>query len=177
MYQKIQRKKRVIISGKGGSGKDYLKDIMVQQGFNYAVSHTTRPPRFDETQGQDYYFIDEPGFDLMESNSEFYETDLFNGWKYGTSLLEFQSKTIFIMTPGGVRSLSKEDRSESIVIYIDIPEDIRRERLSYRKDADDVERRISADEIDFSGFLDYDLVLESPNFKAEDFWELLQTKK
>lgn len=167
----------MILSGKGGSGKDHLKDIMVQQGFDYAVSHTTRPSRTGEVHGQDYYFVDESEFTFMESNSQFYETALFNGWRYGTSLFEFQSKTIFIMTPSGIGSLSPEDRKESVVIYIDIPEEIRRERLLKRKDADDVERRISADEIDFSCFEDYDLVLKSPNFTADNYWELLEKKK
>lgn len=150
---------------------------MVQEGFIYAISHTTRPSRKGEIDGQDYYFINDSEFVFMESNSHFYETALFNGWKYGTSLYEFQSKTIFIMTPGGITSLSEQDRLESIVIYIDIPQDIRRKRLSYRKDADDVHRRISADEIDFSGFDDYDLVLKSPDFKEDDFLKLLQPKQ
>jgi guanylate kinase len=173
----MMRKKRVILSGKGGSGKDHLKDIMVQQGLTYAVSHTTRPARNGEINGEDYYFVEESEFDSMESNSQFYETALFNGWKYGTSVSEFQSKTIFIMTPSGISSLSEEDRLESVVIYIDIPEEIRRERLLRRKDADDVDRRILADEVDFSEFSDYDFVLESPNFKEDDYWDLLQIKR
>jgi guanylate kinase len=167
------RKKRIILVGKGGSGKDFLKDIMVGQGLQYAVSHTTRPPRTGEEHGKDYYFVDCDEFNYFESMDQFYEIAHFNGWKYGTSRFEFDTKNVFIMTPSGVLDLTPEDRSESIIIYLDIPEEIRRERLSQRKDADDVERRILADRKDFSGFNDYDYSLKNPDFTAETYASLL----
>jgi guanylate kinase len=60
--------------------------------------------------------------------------------------------------------MSKEDRAESFVVYFDIDIDIRRQRLSERSDADTVDRRIEADELDFSGFVNYDYVITNPNF-------------
>jgi guanylate kinase len=56
---KTMSKKRVIIAGKGASGKDHLRKMMVEDGFNYCVSHTTRPMRSDEEEGIDYYFVKE----------------------------------------------------------------------------------------------------------------------
>jgi guanylate kinase len=43
--------KRVIIVGKGGSGKDHLRKSLSEIGYNYCVSHTSRPPRQDEENG------------------------------------------------------------------------------------------------------------------------------
>lgn len=169
-------KKRIILAGKGGSGKDYLKDILVNQGLSYSVSHTTRPPRSGEVNGREYYFVNDSEFESMLEQEQFYENNSFNGWKYGTSLFEFATKNVFILTPSGIADLEPEDRLESIIIYLDIDEKIRRERLSQRKDADDVERRILADKKDFSGFRDYDYILKSPDFTPENYWDLLLIK-
>ena len=68
------------------------------------------------------------------------------------------------MTPSGISQLSKEDREESIIVYVNVSESIRRERMGKRRDADDVVRRIKADEIDFENFNDYDHVIADPFF-------------
>jgi dephospho-CoA kinase len=68
------------------------------------------------------------------------------------------------MTPKGISQMKKEDRDRSFIIYIDIPEDIRRERLKLRSDADTVERRIAADREDFEGFENFDIRITNPLF-------------
>ena len=65
------------------------------------------------------------------------------------------------MTPKGISSIKEEDRKESIIIYINADEETRRARLSQRKDADDVERRIKADEQDFKDFDDFDITINN----------------
>jgi guanylate kinase len=157
--------KRVIIVGKGGSGKDHLRKSLSEIGYKYCVSHTSRPPRQDEENGRDYFFVNigevsEPEF--LENN--FYEWVTFNGWFYGTSISEFRSSDLLIMTPSGVKKLKSEDRKNSHIIYLDIPEDIRRERLLLRRDADDVQRRLEADRLDFTDFMDYDELINDPFF-------------
>mgnify|MGYP000954014175 CR=1 FL=1 len=49
--------KRVIIVGKGGSGKDHLRKSLSEMGYKYCVSHTSRPPRQGEEGGVDYFFV------------------------------------------------------------------------------------------------------------------------
>ena len=41
--------------------------------FKYAVSHTTRRPRPNETNGVEYFFISRQKFEKMIENSEFVE--------------------------------------------------------------------------------------------------------
>jgi dephospho-CoA kinase len=65
------------------------------------------------------------------------------------------------MTPKGISFLKKEDRKNSIVIYIEANEETRKNRLLERRDADDVERRIKADEKDFNDFNDFDLIINN----------------
>ena len=57
------------------------------------------------------------------------------------------------------------DRKKCTIIYLDIPLEIRRKRLEERGDLNDkIERRIKADEKDFEGFTDYDIIVNNPNF-------------
>jgi guanylate kinase len=165
MGRKTMSKRRVILVGMGASGKDHLRKMMVDFGFNYCVSHTTRPKRSDEEEGIDYYFIDEVEAYRMILEDLFLEHTTFNTWIYGTSKDEFRKSDLFIMTPSGISQLNRADREESMIVYIDVPEQIRRERMLKRRDADDVERRIKADEIDFTDFSDYDLRIEDYNFR------------
>ncbi len=157
-------KKRVILVGKGASGKDHLRKMLTDVGLKYCVSHTTRPPRSGEKEGEDYYFIGTQEAKSMIDRGLFVEYTEFNGWIYGTSLPEFNSSDLFIMTPSGLSKISKKDRSESLVVFLEISEEIRRERMSKRRDADDVDRRIIADELDFSDFKDYDYLISEPFF-------------
>lgn len=157
-------KRRIIIAGKGASGKDYLRKILVDCGFKYSVSHTTRPPRKGEIDGVDYYFVDNNEASSMVERGAFIEHTVFNEWIYGTSEAEFFESDLFILTPSGISQLSERNRDESFIIYLDIPEEIRRERMSERKDADDVDRRLKADEDDFYLFSDYDLRIRDSDF-------------
>ena len=163
--------KRLIIVGKGGSGKDHLRKKLEEVGFKYCVSHTTRPPREGEENGKDYHFIsiDEATKHYIETNM-FYEYVVFNDWIYGTSIEEFHSSNLFIMTPSGLSSMKPEDRFESFVVYLDIDESVRRERLSQRNDADKLERRLNADYLDFKDFTDFDERIEDPYFNETGDW-------
>ena len=161
--------KRIILVGKAASGKDHARKLLSLNGANYAISYTTRPPREDETEGIDYYFISPDEFEYMISKDKMYEYVEFNGWYYGTSNKQMDECDLFIMTPLGLSHLSKEDRANSYVVYFDIPEDIRKTRMLERKgNADSVERRIEADELDFKDFINYDYKINDPNYSDED---------
>ncbi len=159
-------KSRIILCGKAASGKDHLRKILEGRGFNYGVSYTTRPPRKGEIDGKDYYFLEVNEFQDLIEQKFFYEHVTFNGWYYGTSREQwFTTDDVFIMTPSGIGKLHAADRKNSFIIYIDIPVEIRRERLSSRNDnADSIERRILADENDFEKFTDFDIRITDSNF-------------
>ena len=157
--------KRIILVGRAASGKDHLRKTFEGTGFKYAVSYTTRPPREGEVDGKDYFFLTPEEAVGMIERGEFYEWVEFNGWVYGTSNEQFFNDDIFIMTPTGAGHISKEDRANSFIIFIDIPEEIRRERmLSRSMPGDSVERRLEADRRDFENFKNYDLKITDPNF-------------
>ena len=161
--------KRIIIVGKGGSGKDHLRKELEKLGFRYCISHTTRPPRDGEINGVDYHFIsrESAAFEFA-AKGKFYEYVIFNEWLYGTSVEEFEKSNLFIMTPSGLSKMKESDRKESIVIYLDIDENVRRDRISKRNDADKIERRLEADKNDFLSFTDFDYVITDPFFSVGD---------
>jgi guanylate kinase len=156
--------KRIILVGKAASGKDHARKILQSRGFMYAVSYTTRPPRAEEIEGKDYFFKSKEEFQRMIDEGEFYEHVSFNDWYYGTSVDQFYEDDIFIMTPYGISKLRESDRKNSFIIFFDVEEDVRRERLSQRSDADTVERRLVADDKDFENFTDFDLRITNHNF-------------
>ena len=157
--------KRLILCGAACSGKDYLRKKLEEKGFNYSISYTTRPPRDGEIEGKDYFFISkEAALDMIDKDL-FYEWVEFNGWIYGTTRTQFYLNDVFIMTPSGIKNISKEDRLNSFIIYINIEESVRRSRLELRNmPGDTVERRLLADHNDFKDFTDFDIQITTPEF-------------
>ena len=157
--------KRIILVGKAASGKDNLRKRFESRGFKYAVSYTTRPPREGEVDGKDYIFISDDEAKVLIESGFFYEYVIFNGWVYGTSVTQFHTDDLFIMTPAGISHIKPEDRVSSFIIYIDIYLFIRKKRLADRMmPGDSMDRRIEADELDFMEFNDYDLRITNEDF-------------
>ncbi len=65
---------------------------------------------------------------MVESNM-FYEYVYFNGWLYGTTVEQFYTDDLFIMTPAGISHVKPEDRVNSFIIYTDIDIETREIRL------------------------------------------------
>ena len=160
--------KRIILVGKAGSGKDFMRKKLESRNFKYAVSYTTRPAREGEVHGRDYFFITEELAKKMIDNYEFFEYVMFNGWLYGTTLSQWSQADgddVFIMTPTGLSHIGEEDRKDCLVIFVDIDINVRRERLMQRDmPGDSIERRIQADEDDFHSFTNFDIRITNPDF-------------
>jgi guanylate kinase len=160
--------KRIILVGKAGSGKDFMRKKLESRNFKYAVSYTTRPAREGEVHGRDYFFITEEQAKKMIDSYEFFEYVMFNGWLYGTTLSQWSQADgddVFIMTPTGLSHVGEEDRKDCLVIFVDIDINVRRERLMQRDmPGDSIERRIQADEDDFHGFTNFDIRITNPDF-------------
>ena len=156
-------KTKIVLVGRGGSGKDYLRKKMMERGMKFSVSYTSRPPREGEVQGKDYKFTTKEFFE--EFPDSFYECIKFNGWYYGTLKSDFEKDDLFIMTPGGIKHIKSEDRRSCFIIYLNPPEEVIKKRLEERKGmADSVERRIAADNNDFADFTDYDMMVTNSDF-------------
>lgn len=87
-YQKI-----ILITAPSGSGKtSIVKNLMKNfPSLAFSVSATTRPPRKNEKEGKDYYFISENDFKDRIHNKEFLEWEMvYEGKYYGTLKSEIE---------------------------------------------------------------------------------------
>lgn len=159
--------KKIVIAGKGASGKNFLMERFKERGFRHLVSHTTRRMRPGEKEGVEYHFVSKEEFKKMVSNNEFVEFQEFNGNYYGASVKEWNDSDIVILAPQGVQNIKRLGlRDECFIIYLDIPKETRRSRLYERGNSTigEIEKRIESDDREFSGFNEYDLRITNPNF-------------
>jgi guanylate kinase len=76
-----------IISAPSGAGKTTLLRKVMRElpGLRFSVSYTTRPPRANEREGEDYHFISPSLFQKMVERNEFLEWAEVLGNRYGTA--------------------------------------------------------------------------------------------
>ncbi len=76
-----------VVSSPSGGGKTTLCRRLLAEvpGLGLSVSHTTRPRREEEREGEEYHFVDEKTFDRMRESEEFLEWARVYGSLYGTS--------------------------------------------------------------------------------------------
>lgn len=162
-----ERNKKIVIVGKGASGKNFLLKRLESRGFRHLVSHTTREMRPGETDGVEYHFTDREGFDKMISEGKLIEFQTFNGNLYGSSVDEWEKSDVMILAPQGVGNIKTLGlRSGCFIIYIDVPYEVRKGRLEARGccTPEDIEERLESDEKEFDGFTEYDLRVTDPEF-------------
>lgn len=146
----------ICLVGESGTGKTSIEKYLCDQhGLKKVVSHTTRPMRKGEVNGDDYFFVSEETFAEMERNGEFAETTQFRDWHYGATIKELKGKDIFVIEPIGLRKLL--DRKEELglnltPVRIRASERHRMMRMLERGDeVDEVIRRIHNDRETFKG--------------------------
>lgn len=161
----------LIISSPSGAGKTTLTRRLLQEfsEFRFSVSHTTRQPRANEVDGQDYHFVDEDAFRSIIDENGFAEWAEVHGNLYGTSVTEIdlaraagKSGVLFDVDYQGARQI-KEKFPHAVGVFILPPsmEELRR-RLDGRgsDDADSRRRRFdkAREEIGHYPFFDYMIV-------------------
>ena len=85
----------IIISSPSGGGKGTLiKEVRgMLPDLGYSCSHTTRPQRFGEEEGREYFFISQEEFQARIDAGDFLEYANVHGNFYGTSVAE--SRKVF----------------------------------------------------------------------------------
>ena len=82
-----QRGRLIVVAAPSGAGKTTLVNALLERSpeIAFSVSHTTRQRRPNETDGVDYYFVDDGTFIRMAEAGEFLEHALVFDHRYGTS--------------------------------------------------------------------------------------------
>lgn len=132
-------------------------------GYKKNVSYTTRPMRDGEEEGVTYKFIWENEFLKLKENGFFVETTSYNvangeTWHYGMAIQDLANAnedTVVILNPEGLRKVQKIMGTDVVTFYIEVDDEIIKERLKNRGDnPKEAKRRLKADKKDFVGIKD-----------------------
>lgn len=150
----------IVLVGESASGKSSIEKYLVDNyKYNKIISYTTRPPRSGEVDGVDYHFISVEQFKSLNEQGFFAEKAEYRDWHYGVAKEDCTDDKVAVLTPHGLRQVSKIKDINVISFYINVP---RRDRLikilqrgdsieeSYRRNVSDVGQFDGIeDEVDF----------------------------
>lgn len=165
----------IYIMGKSSAGKDTIyQKVKEKIDTNIYILYTTRPMREGETQGREYNFITREEFNILEKEQKVMENRNYNVinkngerdvWTYATiedKQWEQEGDFLTIGTLESYTSILKYLRSHPekslrmVPVYIQISEEerkrraIAREKTQIKPNFEEMERRLRADNIDFS---------------------------
>ena len=159
-----------VLSSPSGAGKTTLTKKLAEHNsqFIISISHTTRKPRPNEINGQDYHFISEEKFNFLVKESSFFEYANIFDYRYGTlrkPVLELLSKgkdVLFDIDWQGTQQL-KEIKGLSLVTFFILPPNIKtlKERLLNRHQGQEklIEKRMNKFNEEISHWDEYNYVV------------------
>ena len=168
MSRNVRAKKIFALLGYMGVGKDtILKQVLKDMDdVRPIISTTTRPMRKGETEGVEYYFIDDTEF--FRRGTDFVEQRIYhtkvkeNGveknatWRYGIERMELEKDDylIVIVDSVGYKELKNYVGNNKIVpIFISAPQEELKARALARGDLEaEVDRRLKDD---YERFMDF----------------------
>jgi len=161
--------KILVISGFSGAGKDTVaKAVQELHGFNFVISHSTRPMRPGESQGDPYYFISDNEMCTMSFNKELIEGRCYNSidgnWFYAVHKDEIKQdkQYVVVLDVLGYREFKKHFGDRIIGIFIHVDDNTRLERAKSREDfnIEEWNRRLMDDNTQFS----FDTIIKEYNY-------------
>ena len=169
--ENIQRRGlMLVLSSPSGAGKTTLSRRLLQTDSDIvmSVSATTRAPRPNEVDGQDYFFVSPEKFDAMVKAGEFLEHATVFGNRYGTpraavmAALEAGKDVLFDIDWQGTQQLKMQAREDLASVFVVPPSKAELERrLRIRaQDSEDVVRaRMAKANDELSHWAEYDYLL------------------
>ena len=166
----------IVLSSPSGAGKTTLSKLLSKQNNYYiSVSHTTRKPRINEIDSQDYHFVSEEEFKSLIKNNEFLEyAKVFNNY-YGPvkspviNNLDKGKKLIFDIDWQGTEQIKEKKLQYKLITFFILPpsKKVLFERLSNRdmKDKLIVEERMKQFSKDVLHWNNYDYVVINDNLE------------
>ena len=154
----------VVITSKSSVGKDTVLNILIKDyEYKSLISHTTRPMRPNEIQNETYHFIDDSTFKDMICRGEFIEYRKYKTiqdgkntvWLYGLSkqeLSEDENYVVILDLQGAKDFVQHYGYDKCLVVYLECDRDVRLQRAMNRAGTElqELERRMEADDVDFS---------------------------
>ncbi len=171
MSNELQRRGlMLVLSSPSGAGKTTLSRRLLQTDPDIvmSVSATTRAPRPNEVEGQDYFFVSPAKFDQMVEAGEFLEHASVFGNKYGTprgpvmAALEAGKDVLFDIDWQGTQQLKVQAREDLASVFVLPPsksELERRLRIRAQDSEAVVRQRMAKASDELSHWAEYDYLL------------------
>ena len=166
----------LILSSPSGAGKTTLVRLLAKnRDFHISISHTTRKPRINEIQDEDYHFVDNDKFKNLIIKDEFLEyAKVFNHF-YGTTKtpvinnLKNGKNVIFDIDWQGAEQIKNKKLEYKLITFFVLPpsKKVLFDRLSNRdmKDKLIAEERMKVFSKDIQHWKNYDYVVINDNLQ------------
>lgn len=174
----MSKGKLIVFSAPSGSGKTTIVRHLLAQpelDLEFSISATSRQPRGDEQNGQDYYFITTKEFKQHIKNEDFLEwEEVYRDNFYGTLKTEVEriwtigKHVIFdIDVVGGLR-IKKKFPEETLAVFVKPPSvDELKIRLKKRKTESDekINMRIAKASVEMATAPQFDFTIENDSLE------------
>ena len=167
----------LILSSPSGAGKTTLVKLLSKnKDFHISISHTTRKPRANEIQDEDYHFINNDEFkDLIKKNEFLEYAEVFNHF-YGSTKspvinnLKNGKNVIFDIDWQGAEQIKRKKLQYKLITFFVLPpsKEVLFNRLSNRdmKDKLIAEERMKQFDKDILHWKNYDYVVINDNLQG-----------
>ena len=179
----------IVLSAPSGSGKTSIVEALIKRlgGMARSISYTTREPRGEEKNGEDYIFVSPEEFERMKNNGEFLEWEENFGSYYGTSrkqiedMLNERKDVIMCIDVKGARKAKKE-YPESISVFIMPPSIQELENRLRRRKTDEEEQvairlRESKQEVAASDEYDFLVINNKLDEAVEELKQVIEKER
>jgi guanylate kinase len=167
--------KLVALSAPSGAGKSTIAKFLLERNpdFKLSISATTRPPRFTETHGVDYYFMSKEEFLKRVERGEFLEYEEVHGNYYGTlkatidELLSQGATVILDIDVNGALNIKKH-YPDALLIFIKPPsiEELRRRLMSRKTETpESIEKRLQRLPLEYEKAEKFDVQVINDNLE------------
>jgi len=159
-----------VLSSPSGAGKTTLTKKLAENNsqFSISISHTTRKPRPNEIDGEDYHFLSLENFNHLVKKNDFFEHAKIFDNHYGThretviKLLSSGKDVLFDIDWQGTQQLKKIKGLHLVTIFILPPNiNVLRNRLLNRHKGQEklIEKRMNKFNEEISHWDEYDYIV------------------
>ncbi|AMV61420.1 Guanylate kinase [Pediococcus damnosus] len=174
----------IVLSGPSGVGKGTVRKAIFDQGgndFQYSISMTTRKPREDEVNGEDYYFVSKEEFEHNIETGQMLEYAKYVDNYYGTPLKYVnetldRGKDVFLEIEVNGALQVRKRLPEGVFVFLTPPDLMKlKQRIINRgtEDMETINKRMTKAVEEIRMMQDYDFAVV--NDKVENAVESIKT--
>ena len=123
------------VMAESAAGKDRLvNELCNRNNLTQLISYTTRVRRTNE--GDTHIFVDEETYQQMKDDNNIAAYTYINGNHYWSTINQLYESDFYVIDPRGIESLKALNlpKLHLVTVYINVPEDVRKERAKLRGD-------------------------------------------